>query len=285
MIIFPKDAEYYYSEKIVKKNLKLLEKALRKLGNFDKSIPIEITEYRDDGNCWDIIYSVKDLEDTIFEFYNYGLSSHNDKTSNLNRFEKNFHLTMIKANSKFVYKYDFSKIGLICSDFKQGLRMIEISSRPINNRKVSLQIKSYRPLIIEIEENSKKYRLIYDNDQELDLDETLLEDFDNLCLRVLSLKELNIENILTIIKYFPKLSRIYIYIENQEKANVSLDKGIITKYIIKEPNKKVTVKFEDDITRSIERTLDDREIKHTEKIGTENLELLKSDYKRLFKQL
>ena len=283
MIIFPKEANYYYSKKIAQENLKLLEKTLRKLGNFDKGNPIEITEYRNGDNCWDIIYSVKDLDDTTFEFYNYGLDSRNNKISSLNRFCQNSHLTMIKSNSNLVYKYDFSKMKY--SDFKQILRVIEISSSLTDNRKISLQREKYCPLKIKIEENGKKYILFYDKYRKLDLDEALLKDFENLSSRLSNLKELNLEQILTVIKYLNELRAIYIYIEDQEKSNVKFNNGIITRYEINDKDKKIIVDFSTEVTRTIERKIDTTKIENTKTISTENYEILKSDYKRLFKQL
>lgn len=282
MIIFPKEANYYYSKEIAKENLKLLEKTLRKLGNFDKGNPIEITEYRNGDNCWDIIYSVKDLDNTTFEFYNYGLDSR-DKTSSFDRFRQNSHLTMIKPNSNLVYKYDFSKMKY--SDFKQILRVIEISLNLTNNRKISLQREKYCPLKIKIEENSKKYSLFYGRDRKLDLDGALLKDFENLSSRLSNLKELNLESILTVIKYLNELSSIYIYIEDQEKSNVKFNNGIITRYEINDKDKKIIVDFSTDVTRTIERKIDTTKIENTQPISNENYEILKSDYKRLFKQL
>ena len=136
-----------------------------------------------------------------------------------------------------------------------------------------------------IEENGKKYILFYDKYRKLDLDEALLKDFENLSSRLSNLKKLNLEQILTVIKYLNELRAIYIYIEDQEKSNVKFNNGIITRYEINDKDKKIIVDFSTEVTRTIERKIDTTKIENTKTISNENYEILKSDYKRLFKQL
>lgn len=76
MLIFPKELNYLHSmNNIGKERLKLLEMNLRKLGNFVKNKPIEVTDYRMGEESLDFIFSVKDLDNTIFEFYNFRIGN------------------------------------------------------------------------------------------------------------------------------------------------------------------------------------------------------------------
>lgn len=66
--------------------------------------PIEIKDSRYDTNSNDTIYIVKDLDSTIFEFYDYKFAD------SFERKQKNYQLTLKKVNSNFVYKYDFDRV-------------------------------------------------------------------------------------------------------------------------------------------------------------------------------
>lgn len=69
MLIFKEEVNYLHStNNIEKERLKLLEMNLRKLGNFVKNKPIEVTDYRTGEESLDFIFSVKDLDNTIFKF-------------------------------------------------------------------------------------------------------------------------------------------------------------------------------------------------------------------------
>lgn len=60
---------------------------------------------------------------------------------------------------------------------------------------------------------------------------------------------------------------------------------MITKYEINEANKRITVNLSDNITREVEKALDDDKIISDTIITEENYDILKQDYKRLFKEL
>lgn len=66
-------------------------------------------------------------------------------------------------------------------------------------------------------------------------------------------------------------------------GHIELAKGMITKYEINEANKRITVNLSDNITRQVEKALDDDKITSDTIITEENYDILKQDYKRLFK--
>lgn len=71
MLIFPETTRYHLRRKMLKEKIKVIEETLRLLGNFEDNKPIEIKDCRYDTNSNDTIYIVKDLDSTIFEFYDY----------------------------------------------------------------------------------------------------------------------------------------------------------------------------------------------------------------------
>ena len=76
---------------------------------------------------------------------------------------------------------------------------------------------------------------------------------------------------------------IYIYLNSDTLGHIELAKGMITKYEINEANKRITVNLSDNITRQVEKALDDDKITSDTIITEENYDILKQDYKRLFK--
>lgn len=278
MIIFPKSILSHQDDK----RLKVLEKFLRVLGNFENTKPIEITSYRfDDANDDDTIYDgtiymIQDLDNTIFEFYDYYSC-----ITLIENYRKAFQLTLQRENSNFIYKYDFYRSFYKSYSSTDKLNMIEISCILPKNRIIRLKSPlSTSPTII-VEEKDKNYLFSYHGCENMDN----IDSFNKAVERIKTLENFNLENLLPLLGHNHQGTSIYISSGTNTLAYIYLDKGIITEYAINEPNKKITVEFKNDITRSIERTLDDRKIEHTETIGTENLELLKSDYKTLFKQL
>jgi hypothetical protein len=199
MIIFSEGIadDYLVNSNVSKERIKLLERALRRIGHFDKSKPIEITEYRTSNNILDIIYSVKDLDNTTFEFYNFGLD-HDPKS--LTRFEKNYQVIMKKANSNFIYKYNFKQYKSIYPDFTEKLRMIEVSQSLPNERVVKLELPLFAFPKVKVEEQEKTYLFIYPNNKK-EINMFLLENFDKLVENVRNLKNLNIENLLPLLPH------------------------------------------------------------------------------------
>ena len=284
MIIFSEGIadDYLENSNLSKERIKLLEKALRRIGNFAKNKPIEITEYRTSNNILDIIYSVKDLDNTTFEFYNFGLD-HDPKS--LTRFEKNYQVTMKKATSNFIYKYNFKQYNSINSDFTEKLRMIEVSQSLSDERVVKLELPLFAFSKIKIEEKEKTYLFLYPNNKKED-NMFLLENFDKLVENVRNLENINVENLLPLLPHQKQIDSIYIQLGTNKLAQIELSKGIITRYEINEVSKKTTVKLSNDITIEVERELDGNKSISTQTLTEENYEkILKSDYKRLFKEL
>lgn len=284
MIIFSEGIadEYLVNSNVSKERIKLLERALRRIGHFDKSKPIEITEYRTSNNILDIIYSVKDLDNTTFEFYNFGLD-HDPKS--LTRFEKNYQVIMKKANSNFIYKYNFKQYKSIYTDFTEKLRMIEVSQSLPNERVVKLELPLFAFPKVKVEEQEKTYLFIYPNNKK-EINMFLLENFDKLVENVKKIKNLNVENLLPLLPHQKQISTIYIQLGKNNLAQIEFSKGIITRYEINEATKKTNVNLLDNITIKTESGLDGNKSISTQTLTEENYEkILKSDYKRLFKEL
>ncbi len=284
MLIFSEGIadEYLVNSNVSKERIKLLERALRRIGHFDKSKPIEITEYRTSNNILDIIYSVKDLDNTTFEFYNFGLD-HDPKS--LTRFEKNYQVIMKKANSNFIYKYNFKQYKSIYTDFTEKLRMIEVSQSLPNERVVKLELLLFAFPKVKVEEQEKTYLFIYPNNKK-EINMFLLENFDKLVENVKKLKNLNVENLLPLLPHQKQISTIYIQLGKNNLAQIEFSKGIITRYEINEATKKTNVNLLDNITIKTESGLDGNKSISTQTLTEENYEeILKSDYKRLFKEL
>ncbi|MBD9104987.1 hypothetical protein EGW03_00795 [bacterium] len=284
MIIFSEGIadDYLMNSNVSKERIKLLERALRRIGHFDKSKPIEITEYRTSNNILDIIYSVKDLDNTTFEFYNFGLD-HDPKS--LTRFEKNYQVIMKKANSNFIYKYNFKQYKSIYQDFTEKLRMIEVSQSLPNERVVKLELPLFAFPKVKVEEQEKTYLFIYPNNKK-EINMFLLENFDKLVENVKKLKNLNVENLLPLLPHQKQIDSIYIQLGTNKLAQIEFSKGIITDYEINEATKKTNVNLLDNITIKTESGLDGNKSISTQTLTEENYEeILKSDYKRLFKEL
>ncbi len=284
MIIFSEGIadDYLVNSNVSKERIKLLERALRRIGHFDKSKPIEITEYRTSNNILDIIYSVKDLDNTTFEFYNFGLD-HDPKS--LTRFEKNYQVIMKKANSNFIYKYNFKQYKSIYPDFTEKLRMIEVSQSLPNERVVKLELPLFTFPKVKVEEQEKTYLFIYPNNKK-EINMFLLENFDKLVENVKKLKNLNVENLLPLLPHQKQIDSIYIQLGTNKLAQIEFSKGIITRYEINEATKKTNVNLLDNITIKTESGLDGNKSIYTQTLTEENYEeILKSDYKRLFKEL
>lgn len=158
MLIFPETTRYYLSRKMLKEKIKVLEETLRVLGNFEDNKPIEIKDSRYDTNSNDTIYIVKDLDSTIFEFYDYKFAD------SFERKQKNYQLTLKKVNSNFVYKYDFDQSGFVYDDiYTDKLDMIEVSQLLSEDRIVRLEFPLSSSPKIKIEEKGKTYLFQYSN--------------------------------------------------------------------------------------------------------------------------
>jgi len=280
MIYFPEKAKYEYRKgsKTTEKCKILLEKSLRKLGKFEKNEPIYITKYQYGKTLIDIIYEVKDLNNTVFTFYNFNAEFIDDN----NRYCKNYEITLKKENSNFYYKYDFFEYKQ--KESHKNLRLIEVSFQLTENRIIRLERKYNEFIRIIIEEDSKKYLIgFYDHSEEHDI--VLLSDFENMVKKAVQIEKMNLENILKIINNQSKVSFIYIFKENKILANIELNNGNIINYKIEDENKKIEVKISDRIIRNTERKYNDKIIKNSTEITEENYEKINSDYKMLFKHL
>lgn len=274
MIIFPRNLlpnENYYEQKLGKDRLKLLEKTLRKLGNFDSKKNIEIIDEEYIKYNYQI-YEVKDLDDTSFKFYNYGLGY----GKNTERFNENFHLTMQRKNSQFSYIYDFYQ-SKRCDT---NLEVIEINSQVSDNRILRIKeiYRKFRNLAVQ--ENDKEYTLTFKSE---DILISIIEKIRN---SLQNLENINLEELLKLVGGTEGVCSAKIYVEGELRASIMFQKGEIYEYQIVDSNRRVKTEIRDTITREVERKLEesDKTIK-TEETVTENYEKIQSDLKRLLKQL
>lgn len=277
MLIFPETTRYYLRRKMLKEKIKVIEETLRLLGNFEDNKPIEIKDCRYDTNSNDTIYIVKDLDSTIFEFYDYKVAD------SFERKQKNYQLTLKKVNSNFVYKYDFDQRGFVYDDiYTYKLDMIEVSQLLSEDRIVRLEFPLSSSPKIKIEEKGKTYLFQYSNCNE----EENIDNFKKVIENVRNLKNLNIENLLPLLPHQKQIDSIYIQLGTNKLAQIEFSKGIITRYEINEATKKTNVNLLDNITIKTESGLDGNKSIYTQTLTEENYEeILKSDYKRLFKEL
>ena len=277
MLIFPKDTPYYLSRKMLKEKIKVLEETLRVLGNFEDNKPIEIKDSRYDTNSNDTIHIVKDLDDTVFEFYSYRFADSSE------RWRKNYQLTLKKVNSNFVYKYDFDQSGFVYDDiYTDKLDMIEVSQLLSENRIVRLEFPLSSSPKIKIEEKGKTYLFQYLNCNK----EENIDNFKKVIENVKNIENLNVENLLSTLPHQKQIGSIYIKLGTNKLAQIEFSKGIITRYEINEATKKTNVNLLDNITIKTESGLDGNKSISTQTLTEENCEeILKSDYRRLFKEL
>lgn len=280
MIVFPKEAKYEYIQgsRVVEECKKELEKALRSLGNF-KEEPINITEYEYGKNYYDFIYKVQDLDNTLFTFLNFEIGKTDDSE---NRFEQNYQLTMQREKSNFSYKYNFYKFDH--SDYKQELRMIEMSYQLPETRVIRLEREIHEPVRLIIEEKSKKYAICIHNYKE-EHDTEVLEDFENIVTRAIKIQNLNLETILTIIENQKLIGSAHIFKEEKLLASVCFHDNNISEYQINDSFRTIKVTIGDHIKREVTRELNGEKVSTKEELTEGTYEKLQSDYKRLFKQL
>lgn len=184
--------------KLEKKWYKLLEKALRLLGNFDENKSININVHHM-NSIIDVNYFTIDDDGTIFDFYNLNTGS----GLSTERFEKSYHLTMKRKNSDFSYKYNFD--GQNFGDFKQGIRMIEMSYPLSETRTITLKRRLYDPLEIGITEEDKEYYLIF-HDQSEEHDRWMIEHFPYMVEKAKLIDKLNMESVLNLTTHPSKIS-------------------------------------------------------------------------------
>jgi len=284
MIKYPKDL--YINEhmefKLGKERRKLLEKTLRLIGNFDNNKPIVIEDY-EVITFSDIIFKIKDKDNTVYSFISFGLSYGKDN----NRYSKNFHLTMKKENSNFIYKYDFDNIdGHL--NFGDQLEVIEIEQQLSDSRKLKVKRGRYHSINLEIEEQDKKYVIsIYNNYKSVDDDEhdlPLLENLETIIEEIKTLEKLNLENIINITNKKVGISGCYIYYKDKEIAGIDYLNDEIRRYnIIKENFTINTSVYPDKIERETERKIDNDIIKGKDILTDENYEIIQSDIQKILK--
>ena len=240
MIGFKEEQMIYEAEnegRLATERLKLLEKILRKLGNFhaDQDIIIINSEYL--GN-YDKLYEVRDLEDTSFTFYNYNLGSVGDN----HRFNQNYYLNMKRKESSFTYVYDFYPSKIKKSEFE----VIEISRAVSEKRKLRIKESHHYFNRLVVQEDDKKYLIITKPSKE----EKLMESLETITQSLQSLDTLNLENILSLLDRSDVLTAS-IYIDDELRADMFFSEGKINRYKIIEPNRVIETSIGDQISRKV----------------------------------
>ena len=266
---------YCKSSSVEKERNKLLEKALRLLGNFKENEPILVTEFKENG--YDVIYTVKDADNNTFTFHNFNLDY--DVNSN-KRFRESYYLYLQRENSKMTYKYDFDELDY--NDYKQEIRLIEIIFNLPKNRILSLERKIHHPIRIKIKEQDKdkEYILGYHNYSE-DHDLYLLENFNSIIEKAKNIEKLNIENILKLVPDLDKVSFFYIKKQDAIIASIQFHKGNIFSYEIIDDTKNIKVTVDDKIKRDVKR----KGFYSYEETITDNYEKIQMEINRLMKTL
>lgn len=247
MIIFsedPYDASRikFYERKLGKDRLKLLEQSLRKVGNFEskKDIKIIDEEYKESYNT---IYEVRDLDETSFKFYNFGL----DYGKDTGRYKKNFYLMMQRKGSHLVYVYDFFST----ETYEQKPEVIEINTQLSENRVLRVRNSGRHFSYFIIEENAKKYVLSLKEKAE----EELLNNLERFIESFKRIEPLNLEEILKLIQMQEELLSASVSVDDDVKAFITFRNGKISTYEIKDSNKTINAKIRDTATRTVERTV------------------------------
>lgn len=272
MIVFSQNTCHnvkFNEQKLGKDRLKLIEKVLRKLGNFEKkSIEIINEDYID---YQEYLYEVKDQEDTSFKFYNFDLGYGSDIT----RYRKNWYIIMKRKNSDIEYTYNFYYYDNILFDNELGV--IEIKKELSQDRVFKIRNIDDRFISLIIEENNKKYELLISKKEQ----ENIFHNFGKIISDIEKMENLNLEQVISLIENKKSIVFAKINIDNETKAEVRFLNGEVLEYGIKEPDKEIKVKVNDQITREVKR--DGYEpFKET---VTENYEKIQLEVKRLLKQL
>ena len=160
--------------------------------------------------------------------------------------------------------------------------MIEVSQLLSEDRIVRLEFPLSSSPKIKIEEKGKTYLFQYSNCNE----EENIDNFKKVIENVKNIENLNVENLLSNLPHQKQIGSIYIKLGTNKLAQIEFSKGIITRYEINEATKKTNVNLSDNITIKTESGLDGNKSIYTQTLTEENYEeILKSDYKRLFKEL
>lgn len=287
MIKYPEDLfiNKHMEHKCGKERKKALEEVLRTIGNFDEDKPIIIEDYEVETYS-DIIFKIKDKDNTIFSFLSFGVGPLDDGT---NRYQKSFYLTMQRENSKFVYKYDFSNL-IHKLDFNDNFEVIEVNYPLSETRILKVKTGRYRLINLEIEETSKRYVINtysnYKNEDDIDHELPLLENLEIIIDKAKKIDELNLESIMSIINKEIEISSCYIYSNDKKLANISFLNDEIKSYEIVNENVSIhTNVYSDKIERKTERKIDADVIKNEEVFTEENYEIIQSDIKKLMKTM
>ena len=279
MIKFPKEdisCELY--KKHAEEARKMLEASLRMLGSFKKHKPIIISDenFKFDKSRLDIVYTIKDDDETIFIFKNFAIDSN---ISSTNRYEESYHLLMQRKNSSVQYKYDFSNLDMCMEDYDK-LRVVELKCELNKNRILKLKMHQFRPAVLIIEENDKKYTIIVSEEKV----KKILETFEKIVERIRNIKELNIENIFSSLDDISLIYSCYIEKDDILLGTINMRNGKILSYKIREKGCEINTSMTSDaVKRTTSRRFDGKTIQTEEKLKINEYIKIETDIKKLIR--
>jgi len=251
--------------KTVKKRLKILEKYLRLLGNYQYDDIIDVIESKYEEETNDIIYKTIDYSGNIFEFYNYTTEAE------VKRFRKNYSFTMQKKDSDIKYVYEFASLH----PYQLRLKKIILLLKNQTTFTVKIDLDS-KYLSYEINDGNKTYLVSFNKSKS----EKSLQNLEEIIENAKHLSTINLENSISLVPiediWFCKIQK-----DSEEKGTIYFENGNICTYIITENNKTINTTINDKITREVSR---DGYSPYKEEI-TKNYEKVQDDIKRLMKIL
>ena len=217
---------YCKNSGVEKNRNKLLEDALRMLGNFDDNQPIEINKCKFASKGLDIVYEVVDKEGNIFSFKNFDVGKEliGDK-----RFRENYYLYVKKPNNKTTYKYDFVDREYNSEHDTEKVRLIEVSYSLSEDKTVKLERKPFLPVKIIVKLEDKDYIIGYE-DTEYDLE--LLGSFGDIIDKIMNAEIINLDSIMHIVSEPNKVDFCQIKKNNELIASANLIRKNVISYIL-----------------------------------------------------
>lgn len=263
-------ADIFLEKKVGKERLRLLEKALRTIGNFKEGEDIQVVEEEyQEGNTF---HEVNDLDGTSFKFYNFS-------TNDTREYKENYRLEMKRKNSPITFIYNF--YGLECDMIGFTVVGIRVSLSP--NRALTLENVGNHYDRLTIEEDGKRYRLVLHRDSEYEM----IGSLENIMISLSEIETLNLESILRKLEMNQRLFTIHIDIEGNLRATIIFKEGKISSYSITEGNQEIKGILEGKISREVTKIEieENQENQITREVDTLTKEQIRSDIKGLLKSL
>jgi len=277
MIIYPKDIiiNKKMEFELGKYRMKMLDKTLRLLGIFEFGKSIRINSHKIQPNG-EVIFEIKDQNNTTFSFINFDLND--TKDANPKRYEENFYLTMQTDGSDIQFVYDFLNMDNK-SEESEFLRIIELNTYINYKTKVSIQRFKDVPVKLKVQEKDKIYEI------ELNMEDdnivSFIMNFKNLKKEISQLEEINLENLIKLIK--EEVYSCFVKKGDEMIAALHFSDNKLCYYEYTSGNKKITTMIcEDKAIRTLEMTKESN-IKYKEELTNKNYDKIFKEAKMLLK--